>query len=284
MTQRFNQTTFSPDDIRRLSPAMKVGVLATVNPQGLPHLTLISTLMASSPTEIVWGQFMEGSSKVNIRHNPKTGFLIMTLDRHLWRGKATFTHTSSSGKDYDFYNSTPLFRYNAYFGIHTVYHMDLVGHSGSQALPMNRIILAALQTMAARLSLKKPPGTGVMNPWTQAFFAKIDNLKFLGYIDQDGYPVIIPVVQAQPLDRDSLVFSFGAYGDELSLVPPASKVVLFGMALSMEDVLVRGDYQGIRRRMGIRCGVVQLDWVYNSMPPKPMQIYPQTDLLPIKEF
>lgn len=284
MSQLFPQTTFSADDIRLLSPAMKVGILATVNADGLPHLTLISTLMAGSTSQVVWGQFMEGSSKVHVRDNPRTGFLIMTLDRHLWRGKATFTHTSSSGKDYDFYNSTPLFRYNAYFGVHTVYHMDLVSHSGCQVLPMNRIIFAAIQTMAARLALKKYASAGVMNLWTQAFFAKIDNLKFLGYVDADGYPVIIPVIQAQPLDRDSLVFSCGAYGAELALIPPLSKVAVFGMALTMEDVLVRGNFQGIHRRRGIRCGVVHLDWVYNSMPPKPMQIYPPIELTAIREF
>jgi hypothetical protein len=275
---------FSAEDIGRLQPAMKVGILATVNPAGQPHLTLISTLMAGSPSQVVWGQFMEGASKAHVRTNPRTGFLIMTLDRQLWRGKATFTHTATSGKDYDFFNSAPMFRYNAYFGVHTVYYMDLVSHSSRQALPMNRIIFAAVQTMAARLFSRRNDKTRVMNPWTQAFFAKIDNLKFLAYVGSDGYPVIIPVIQAQPIDSGRLVFSLGAYGDELAAIPPQACVAVFGMALTMEDVLVRGVFQGIHRRGGIRCGTVALDWVYNPMPPKPLQIYPEQEIRAVKEF
>ncbi len=39
-------TSFSEDDIRRTQPALKIGLLATVTPEGLPHVTMLSTLMA----------------------------------------------------------------------------------------------------------------------------------------------------------------------------------------------------------------------------------------------
>lgn len=277
-------TQFSADDIQRLQPAMKVGLLATVNPQGLPHLTLISTLMASTPQTVVWGQFMEGNSKAHVRANPKTGFLIMTLDKHIWRGRANFTHTAREGKDYDFYNNTPLFRYNAYFGVHTVYYMDLVSHGGRQPLPMNKIIFAAVQTLLARSIPARRPALEVLNPWTQSFFNKLDNLKFLSYIAADGYPVIIPLIQAQARDRQHLIFSTAVYTDELRAIPPASPVCVFDMALSMEDVLVRGTFEGIQRVAGLACGTVKINWVYNSMPPKPVQIYPEVELQAVREF
>ncbi|MCX5993381.1 MAG: pyridoxamine 5'-phosphate oxidase family protein, partial [Chloroflexi bacterium] len=127
---------FSEQDIESFKPEMKIGLIATVNEAGLPHLTLISTLQACSPTELFWGQFAEGMSKANIRKNPRAGFIVMTLDKNLWRGKADFTRTAKEGSEYELLNNTPMFRYNAYFGIHTVYYMDLVSHSGKQALPM----------------------------------------------------------------------------------------------------------------------------------------------------
>jgi len=108
-------TEFSPEEIEAFSPTMKIGLLATVNPDGLPHLTLISSLQANSPTQMIWGQFSEGLSKEHVRQNPRAGFLIMTLDRQLWRGKATFTHTANQGPEFEMYNNTPMFRYNAYF-------------------------------------------------------------------------------------------------------------------------------------------------------------------------
>ncbi len=56
------------------------------------------------------------------------------------------------------------------------------------------------------------------------------------------------------------------------------------MSLSMKDVLMRGVFEGIRRVGGFRCGVVGVDWVYNSMPPVPQQIYPPLDLEPVTSF
>ena len=145
MTEPTLHTTFSSDDIQALEPALKIGILATVNDDGLPHLTLIS-LKANTPTQMTWGQFTEGLSKGFIRTHPKVGWLVMTLDKQLWRGKAIFTHTAQGGPELEAYNNVPMFRYNAYFGIHTVYYMDLVEHSGRQALPMGQVVMAAVQT------------------------------------------------------------------------------------------------------------------------------------------
>jgi hypothetical protein len=280
----FPNKTFSQQDILDLMPALKIGILGTVTPEGLPHVTLISTLMASKPDEVVWGQFMEGTSKHFIHTNPRTGFLIMGLDKSFWTGQAQYTRSSQSGKDYDFYNNTPLFRYNSYFGVHTVHYMDLKGQSGKHPLPMNQVVFAAIKTMIAKTLAFGKSKKQVMNRWTQAFFNKIDNLKFLCYVDASGFPVVIPVIQAQALDPEHICFSFGAFGEELAAIPPFTTVAILSMALSMQDVLVRGTYQGSKRIAGIKTGILQVDWVYNSMPPKPQQIYPPVAVETITEF
>jgi hypothetical protein len=233
---------------------------------------------------LTWGQFVEGTSKEFIRKDPKVGFLMMTLQKDLWRGKAAFTHTASDGPEYDFYNNVPMFRYNAYFGIHTVYFMDLVHHHGRQPLPMNKIIPAAILTMLAKTLA---PGKGEhapLNTWTRALLNKLDALKFLAYVDSDGYPVIVPVIQAQAAGVEHVLFSTGAYGTDLEVIPSGKPVALFGLALTMEDVLLRGEFEGIRRYGGIPCGRMRVNWVYNSMPPAPRQIYPEVPLLPVDVF
>lgn len=277
-------TQFSSQDIHRLEPAMKIGLLATLTPEGLPHLTMISTLKASSATQLSFGQFMEGRSKEHLQLNPRAGWLIMTLDRHLWRGKASFTHTARHGPDYDFYNNTPLFRYNAYFGIHTVYYLDLVVHSGESPLPMNAVILAALETMLARSLRAKKAKAQVLNPWTVGFLNKLDTLKFISYIRQDGYPEIIPCIQAQVADAEHVLFATSPSRDEFERIPRDAPLALFGLSLKMEDVLLRGRFLGLRRVGGVRCGALQSDWVYNPMPPIPGQIYPPLPLETITTF
>jgi hypothetical protein len=274
MTVQLNQSQFSAGDMLAFEPAMKIGLLATVNPQGLPHLTLISSLKAGTPQTVIFGQFIEGLSKQYVRGNNKTAFMIMTLDKRVWRGKARWTHTETGGPDFEWFNNVPMFRYNAYFGIHTVHYMDLIGQTGCAPLPMNAVVLAAIKTIAARTLSARPKSKEVMNAWTRGIFDKLDNLKFLAYLDSDGYPWIIPVIQAQSDGTERLLISTSVYGDELAAIPTGSPVAMLGMALTMEDVLVRGIFTGLQRRGGLSCAGVQVDWVYNAMPPVPGQIYP----------
>jgi hypothetical protein len=264
---------FSEQDIESFRPEMKIGLIATVNEAGLPHLTLISTLQACSPTEMFWGQFAEGMSKANIRNNPKAGFIIMTLDKNLWRGKADFTRTSKEGSEYELLNNTPMFRYNAYFGIHTVYYMDLVSHSGKQALPI----------IAKTLS-GKGEGKEVLNHFTRRLIDKMDNLKFLAYIDRDGYPVIVPVIQAQTAGSDRVIFASSVYSSDLKAISAGTAAALFCMSFEMQTVLLRGIYRGVRSIGGVECGELDADWVYSPMPPKSEQIYPPQKLEAVTTF
>lgn len=263
---------------------MKVGLLATINDEGLPHLTLIASLQAGTPTQLVWAQFLEGSCKQFIQRRPQTGFLIMTLDRRLWRGQATFTHLRREGPEYEQYNSSPMFRYNAYFGIHTVYYMDLVTQTGQEELPMTAIVTGSLQTMLARAFFKPETCPPALNGWSQQLLNRLGGLKFLTYLSTDGYPRIIPVLQVQAPDRGHILFAASVYPDELRAIPPQTPVAVLGMSLDMEDVLVRGTFAGIRRYGGIACGSLEIDWVYNPMPPKAQQIYPALPLQPVTNF
>jgi hypothetical protein len=276
--------TFSDQDIESFKPEMKIGLLATVNDEGLPHLTLISTIQASSPTEMFWGQFAEGMSKASIRKNPKTGFLIMTLDKNMWRGKASFTRTAKTGREYDILNDTPMFRYNAYFGIHTVYYMDLIEQLGKEPLPMSKIVQAAIKTMVAKTLAGKGSGKPVFNYFTYKLIDKIDNLKFLSYIDSDGYPVIIPVIQAQTAGTDRLIFSSAVFSKDLKAILANTTIAFFCMSFEMQTVLLRGIYKGMRNIGGIECGEIEVNWVYSPMPPKAEQVYPFKKLEKVTSF
>jgi len=276
--------SFQPEEIKALSVPMKLGVLATVNPQGLPHMTLLSTLQPYEPQKMIWGQFVEGLSKEFIRKNPKTGFMIMTLDKCIWRGKATFTETKRSGAEYDMYNNIPMFRYNAYFGVHTVFYMDLVEQYGKEPLPMGQVITSAILTMLAKSFSKKRNTVHVLNRWSFDFINVMDNLKFLSYVDQHGYPTVIPAIQTQAVDREHLIFAGLPFSSELQKIPVGVQLAVFSMSLQMEAVLMRGKFLGLKRVAGIPCGEVQLNWVYNCMPPKPQQIYPMLKVEPVRNF
>jgi len=280
----YKNTQFSQEEIEAFRPAMKIGLLASVTPEGRPHITLFSSLMAAGEQQMCIGKFVEGISFDFFQADPKVGWMIMSLDKDLWRGKATFTHLEKSGREFDFYNNVPMFRYNAYFGIHTVYYFDLLSQSGKAPLPMKKVIGAAVKTMISKPFFHYHKNEPVMNHWTLNLFNKLDNLKFLSYIDQDGHPLIIPVIQAQTADDRHLVFALGAFTDEIKAIPKGVSMAMFGMSLDMTDVLVRGTYHGLRTVGLFKCGVLEVDYVYNPMPPVPAQIYPPKPIEAIIEF
>lgn len=278
------RTTCTPQDIQAFDTTGKIALLATVNPQGLPHVTLITTLQAKSDRQMMWGQFSQGVSKLHVRDNPNTAFLILSLDRRFWRGRTRFTHAVHSGEDYDLFNQKPMFRYNSYFGINTVYYMDLLEISGPDPLPMSRIITASVLTALAKGVWSRPGAPDVLNHWTRALVNSMGSLTFLAAVDAEGFPRIIPAIQTQVVGHHRLAFSLAAFGSELSTLRTGETLAVYTINPRLESVLMRGVYAGVTRRLGVEVGCVEVDWVYNSMPPKQGQIYPPPPMEAITRF
>ena len=275
---------FNPDDLAAFTPAAKVALLATVTPGGLPHLSLITSLQAKTTQRMYWGEFCRGTSKTNVRGNPKTGFLIMTMDRRLWRGSADYDHSVTEGEDYEFFNKQPMFRYNSYFGINTVHYMDLVRVDGPGPLPLTGIVLASLLTRIAKGGLRRRITGPALNPWGEGIFNRLNSLKFMAVMGDDGYPFIIPLLQCQAADSNRLAFSPLAYGDELRRIKKGSTVAVMALTMEMESVVTRGVFAGFTRTRGVSAGYVDIDWVYNSMPPAHGVMYPPQSLEAVTRF
>ncbi len=277
-------TTINSATATAMAADMKVALLATVNGGSLPHITLITTVQARDPYTIMWGQFTEGFSKQNVHANPKTAFLVMSLAKKIWRGRALWKEEHKEGPEYEMYNNKPMWRYNTYFGIHTVHYMHLEGITEGQPLPMGQVIRGGLMTRLARGSLATGSPDRILSPWAQGMLGKLDSLKFVSYVGDGGYPVIIPCIQAQAADSRRIAMSPLPYGDELRAIPDGTEVALFGMTLDMEDVLLRGAWTGFRRHGMAELASIDIDWVYNSMPPVMGQIYPPIPLEAVTRF
>ena len=270
--------------MKAFEPAEKIGIVASINPEGRPHISLITSIMAPKPDQITLGQFCEGLSKQYIQKNNYIAFLIMTMDKKMWRGKAIWTHLKKEGPEYERYNEIPMFRYNTYFGINTVHYLDLVETSECQGLPMPQIIASAMLTKFARSSARTDMEGRILTPFAEQLFNQLDSLKFLAYIGPDGFPKIIPVIQCQAADSSTLAFSSLAFKKELKQIPPGTETAIFGLTMGMEDVLIRGTFRGFKRHRFVSLGAVDIEWVYNSMPPAHGQIYPEMPLKAIENY
>jgi hypothetical protein len=271
---------FSLDDMAVFEQDAKIALLATVSPTGLPHLSLITSIQAKDSIHLMFGQFSEGRSKAHLKRNPEAGFLIMSRDKRMWRGKARYTGEAKSGEDYEMYNRKPMFRYNSYFGIHTVHYLDLIEFNGAERLRTAAIAAGTAATVLGRRLAAETNREDILKPFAQELFTKLRTLKFLCYVAGDGYPVVIPVVPCQAAGSTRLMIAQAGHGGELAQLASGTPIAVLALNLEMESVLARGRLGKRLRLPGLTAGVIDIDWVYNSMPPMQGQIYPVERLAP----
>ncbi len=263
----------SKDMLVEFAKTIKIGLVATLDEFNKPHITVLSTIMGKGKNEMMFGKFVEGYSKEFILERPKSGFLIMNTDKEFWHGTMDYTYLKKEGEDYINYNNQPLYRYNSYFGINTVYYFKLREISDKANLPMSKIIFNAVLTMLFK-GKYKGHRKNVMNHWTRNFTAKLDTLTFISYINDDGYPVIVPVIQAQSASESRLVFRNQPYKEELSKIKSGQDVAILAFSMSMETVLLKGKFEGFDK-LGL--GYLDVRRVYNCMPPVHQYIYEETE-------
>jgi len=273
-----------PADVEAFAPDAKVGLLATVTPQGTPHVTLITTLSGQTPDTLMWGQFCEGASKQHVLAEPRVGFLVMTLDRQVWVGRARWQDSAVQGDELDGFNQRPMFRYNAYFGVHTAHRMKLESLRGPEPLAIPSMALGAISANVVGPAVSKRGAPAALRPWAVSLLRGLQTLKFLCWIDGDGYPRLIPAVGAAPSGASRVVVSAAGNRDALLGLEPGCPMALFALNLQMESVLIRGRLGSFRGPYGLELAPLDIEQVYNSMPPKQGLVWPPQPLEPVTDF
>ncbi len=276
--------SFSTEDMQSFLPTAKVGLIATVNDEGLPHITMITSMQAANPKVLLVGEFFRGRSKKHVLNNHKIGFLVMSISRKVWRGNATWTHAMKNGPEYEIMNQIPMFRYNTYFGIETVHYFDLEKFKGPDPLPMGQFVLEVLKSKLVKNQFRTHKTEQILQPFVVNIINQLMSFTFLSYIKPDGYPELIPVLQCQAPDSRRLVFTKGMYAKDLAAIPDGANVAVFTMNFNMESILVRGIYRAENPSALGKVASVDIDWVYNSMPPALGQLYPPVEMTTITDF
>lgn len=255
-------------------PDAKIAVLATVGPQGLPHITLITTLMARDAHHLVWGQFCEGQSKAHVRTHPQVAFAVVNADKQLWWGRARWLEAARNDAWVQAYNQRPIYRYNAYMGVHTAHHMALVDVTGPQPLPLPAMLAGHAAAAVLQLAARPRGPHAVLKPWALRHLRHPATLKFLAWVGADGFPVLAPAVPAFPVGGGRLLIVPSVQRALLAGLKRGTPLAVFGLNEQTESVLVRGTFGGFSGLGPAAVGALDIDWVYNTMPPVHGQIYP----------
>lgn len=276
--------TITDNEIKSFEPSEKIGIVATIDDQNRPHISLLTSIQAGGPDTIIIGEFFKGKSKKYMQQRPNIAFAIITPDKKIRFGKAKWTHLLKEGDEYEAYNRQPMFRYNTYFGIHTVHYLDLIDISIPEFLPIMKIVKAAVLTKLFKRAPANSLQETILKPFAEDLFNSLKTFTFISYLDDKEALDIIPVFQCQAASSSSLAFHLSAYSERLSKIKPGQEVAVFCLSMQMESVLIKGQYKGVQKQFGVSLGTIDIDFVYNSMVPTPGQIYPAKDLQPVIDY
>ena len=261
-----------PKDMKDFDNPYKIALIAVEEGNGDMHMCLVSSLTNKGDDKMMFGEFISGISKQLCHEYPKTGFLIMSISRDFWTGKMDVTGLVHEGEDYVKMNEYPLFRFNTYFGVYAVHYADLVDISERRAVNMAGVVANAVRVILAKGANAGPKSEvkPALRPWAKNFMNQLLTLKYIAYMGEDGYPKIVPIIQAQAATPSRVVFTKAPYSDMLADLKEGSRVSVYALSLDMEVVQVKGTYR--KGKLGM--GVVDIDKVYNSAPPKAGYVYP----------
>lgn len=262
------QTTsrLADEDIPKFRPELMVKLLATIDAQNHPNLVLIISLEAKDTGTIIFGEFIKGKSKQNLEFNPKCAAAFMTLANDFWMVKGNFTHWAYEGEDYAYFNEKPLFKNNSYTGIARVAYIDIKDVYPKRSIKLNRSLLRVLKGFSKNDSEATDE---ILPSMVEKVYRGPSNLKYLAFIDSDGYPLIVPTMHLLPASHNRLIFTPADFKDDIALIPKGAFVTTY--ALYIEELLnyqIKGTYQGIETFQDVEVGVIQIEEVYCTMPPK----------------
>ena len=270
----------NPNDFKTFEKSEKLAVIATIGADRDPHISLITTLMAKDENTMVAGQFSQGLSKVNMIERHKSGFAILTLDMNLWTGFCDWYDVKTEGEEYVKYNNMQMWRFNTYFGIGKVHYAHLKGITEKKKLNLLGVGVNAVRVLMLKGLMKNKNGKDIISPFATKLFNALGNPKFVSFINEEGYPAVVPAVQAQAVGRDRIVFTASPYKSLFGGLKKGARVAVMAISLKMESVLVKGTFSGFKNGIGY----IDIDRVYNSMPPICGYTYPKEEYKEVTEF
>ena len=250
-----------------MSDEMTPKFLATVGNDGQPSVVLVATIMPNGDEKMAFANFLMNNTAKNLNKESKTGALVITEDLMWWSMTTDFTGWDEKGPLVDAFNSNELFRYNAYTGVRNVGKLDL-----NQMIDEGQISKLSLLadfgfTGMTKRKFSKKSGVEKMPMTVVEKFGRIAAIKVLSYIRDDGYPICIPILSAQPADKSTLVFGTGCAPRLVEDIPEGAQVAINVVTFEPVSYQVKGTFTGYSSSVLGKKGVVKIDSVWCTSPP-----------------
>jgi hypothetical protein len=255
----------TPGLLDALKGEMTPKFLATRNSEGVPNVVPCISLQPAEdqPDTLFFGNFLLRKSIKNLERDARVGILVITPELRGWILTGDFLEFQRTGPYVDRQMSNSLLRYNAYTGIRNAGVIRVRSVEGSFAI--SRLQVAgdyALARLGALRELSHAEG-GVQIPLAaRREFARMVAVKVLAWVEESGYPNVVPALSLQPAGDKTLV----CWNGTPQLPQPPSGALVASNILTFEAISYQA--KGLWTASG-RTGAIHVLEVYAGGPPLP---------------
>jgi len=246
-----------------------VKFVATLGEDGYPNVVPILSVTAWDKDTLCFVRFMVWKTRRNLEERKKVAVSALGLFRAL-EVLAEFTGFEKSGPRLDFFNSQAMYRYNAYFGAGQVGVLKVFAEKGwSKANPW-RMLQAKIMP-----GMNNGHGPEVMPGAVSEKFRRALAAKYLAWIDEQGWPRLLPSPGAFPLSPRQM--GIAGMSKLFQGFAPGKPLALSVLATEPTAYQVKGKFAGMQSMSGISLAVIELEKSFSAAPPLPgEQIYPRS--------
>jgi hypothetical protein len=254
----------TPGLLEALKGEMTPKFLATRNTEGVPNVVPVISIFPEDEQSdtLFFGNFLLRKSIKNLEEDHRVGILVITQELQGWILKGDFLEFQRTGPYVDRQMSSSLLRYNAYTGIRTAGIIRARSVEGSFRISKLQVAKDYLLARLASLSGAAIGDGGVTMPLpVRHEFKKMAAVKVLAWIEEDGYPVVVPALSLQPARAESLICWKTRQFPE-----PKQGALVASNILTLEAISYQVKGRWVRAG---KTGGVQVQEVYAGGPPLP---------------
>jgi len=254
----------TPGLLDALRGEMTPKFLATRSVQGVPNVVpCVSIQPADDQADVVFfGNFLLRKSIKNLKEDTRVGILVITPELRGWILKGDLVEFQRTGAYVDRQMSSSLLRYNAYTGIRDAGIIRVRSVESAFAISKLKVVKDYVLARLATLSQRSRTDGGITVPLpVRKEFAKMIAVKVLAWVQDDGYPIVIPALSLQPAGVETLVCWKGM---RLPEPPPGAQVATNILTFEAISYQAKGEWATRGN-----AGTIRVREVYAGGPPLP---------------
>ncbi len=205
--------------------------LSTRSAEGIPNVVPVVSILPAGdqPDTLFFGNFLLRKSIRNLQEDTRVGILVITEELRGWILKGDFLEFQRTGPYVERQMNSSLLRYNPYTGIRNAGLIRVRSRDSSFVISKWQVVVDYLLARLAALRKGAVGDRGAAMPLpVRQQFGKMMAVKVLAWLDEDDYPIAVPVLSLQPTRQDVLV---GRTNSRLPVprsgVPAAANILTF---------------------------------------------------------